>query len=398
MNLSNVVKEQEPIVIEMRRYFHAHPELSGKEWATSEAICRYLDRWGIGYRRNVGGHGVVALIEGGAEGKTVGIRADMDALPIQEAIVCPFASQTVGVMHACGHDAHIAILLGTAKVLQSIASSLKGNIKCFFQPAEEGDGGALPMIRDGCLENPDVDCVIGLHVSPTVPTGKMELRYGKLNGNSGSIRIKVCGEAGHAAYPDTAVDAVVVAAQIIVALQTLVSRNTSPLDSVVLSLGTIHGGEKENIIANEVVICGTLRTLDTSARIRAKEFIMRIAENTAAAFGASAEVTFVDGYIALINDDQILRILEDVAAGMICKGNILYKKFPSLGVEDFAYFCDAVPSAFIHLGCGDAAKGCKYPLHSDRFQLDEGCLALGVEWEVRSALRLLGMYESDVCF
>lgn len=226
--------------------------------------------------------------------------------------------------------------------------------------------------------------------------GKIELRYGKLNGNSGSVEIKVCGKAGHAAYPDTAVDAVVAASHTVAALQTLVSRNTSPLDSVVLSLGTIHGGEKENIVAKEVVVRGTLRSLDTPTRTRAKEHITRIAENAAAAFGASAEVAFVDGYIALINDDNILHTVEQTAIDVVGKENIVYKEFPSMGGEDFSYFSDEIPGAFFHLGCRNEEKGCNQPLHNDSFQLDEDCIALGVEMEVRAALRLLGMDESEV--
>lgn len=375
-------------MISFRRLLHQYPELSHHEVETRRRICQCLDRHGIEYQTLEGNYGVVAIVRGGKAGKTMAIRGDMDALPVIERNDLPFCSGNQGVMHACGHDAHTAILMGSAMVFQSMAEELVGNVKFFFQPGEEDQGGAADMIAAGCMEHPTVSHVIGLHVEPHVPVGTVELKRGKLNGNCGGLCMVIRGKQGHAAFPDTAVDAVVIAAHVVTALQTLVSRNTVPTDAVVLTFGTIHGGEKDNIISGEVVLTGTLRTLDAQARLRAKALIERIASHTAQAFGGTAEVSFEDGYIALINDDGVMDVVEAVAREILPPSRITYKQAPSLGGEDFAFFADAVPSAFFHLGCGN---GDSAPLHSPLFVMDEGCMMLGLEMEVKTVLRLLEM-------
>lgn len=390
MNIKKNILDIIPEVIRIRREFHAYPELSGKEIETNKRICRYLDKYGIEYKSGYAGNGVVGIIRGAMEGKTVGIRADIDALPICENNDLEYKSINEGVMHACGHDAHTAIMLGSAIILKNMEKELRGNVKFFFQPQEEAIGGAEPMIKEGCLDNPETDHAIGLHVMPNIPTGKVELKYGKLNGNTGNVEIIAKGKSGHAAYPETAVDAIVIAAHIITALQTLVSRNISPLNSVVLTFGKIKGGEKNNIIAKEVVLSGTLRTLDTKTRSKAKELIKRIAENAAIGLGGSADVNFQDGYIELINDDYVAKVVEETAIEVVGEENILYKEFPSLGGEDFSYFADRIPSAFFHLGCGNEELKTTAPLHSDKFVLDEDCIKTGIEMEVRTVLKLLG--------
>lgn len=389
MDMKKNILDIIPEVIRIRREFHAYPELSGKEIETSKRICRYLDKYGIEYKSGYAGNGVVGIIRGAKEGKTVGIRADIDALPICENNDLEYKSINEGVMHACGHDAHTAIMLGSAIILKNMEKELRGNVKFFFQPQEEAIGGAEPMIKEGCLDNPKTDHAIGLHVMPNIPTGKVELKYGKLNGNTGSVEIIAKGKSGHAAYPETAVDAIVIAAHIITALQTLVSRNISPLNSVVLTFGKIKGGEKNNIIAKEVVLSGTLRTLDTKTRNKAKELIKRIAENVAMGLGGRADVNFQDGYIELINDDYVMKVVEETAIEVVGEENILYKEFPSLGGEDFSYFADRIPSAFFHLGCGNEELKTTAPLHSDKFVLDEDCIKTGIEMEVRTVLKLL---------
>lgn len=390
MDIKKSILDIIPEVIRIRREFHAHPELSGEEIETNKMICRYLDEYGIEYKSGYAGYGVVGIVRGTQEGKTVGIRADIDALPICENNDLEYKSVNEGVMHACGHDAHTAIMLGAAIILKKMEHELRGNVKFFFQPQEEAIGGAEPMIKEGCLDDPKTDHAIGLHVMPNVPTGKVEIRYGKLNGNTGNVEIIAKGKSGHAAYPDTAVDAIVIAAHIITALQTMVSRNISPLNSVVLTIGKINGGEKNNIIAKEVVLSGTLRALDMQTRNKAKEIIKRIAENVAIGLGGSAEVDFRDGYIALINDDSVMKVVEKTAIEVVGRENILYKEFPSLGGEDFSYFADRIPSAFFHLGCGNEELKTTAPLHSDKFALDEDCMKTGIEMEVRTVLKLLG--------
>ncbi len=390
VNIKELVQNMNQELLEIRRDLHKYPELSGKELRTGKKICEYLDAWDIEYEYGIAETGIVGLIRGGlGDGKTVAIRADIDALPIHEEGEIDFCSTNKGVMHACGHDAHTTILLGLAKAMKSMQSQFAGNVKLLFQPAEEAIGGADRMIKEGCLENPKVDYAIGLHVMPNVPTGKVELKYGKLNGNSGSVKIEVRGESGHAAYPDKSIDAIVMASSIVSNLQTLVSRNVSPLNSVVLTFGKITGGEKANIITDRVYLEGTLRALDTESRTKAKSEIERIVSNTAKAFGGDAITTFKDGYVALINDDAVVDVMKEVAINTVGENNILYKEFPSMGGEDFSYFTEKVPSAFYHLGCMNEMKGMTFPLHSKHFMLDEDCLAIGVEMQVNAVLSLL---------
>jgi amidohydrolase len=374
-------------LVSIRRDFHKHPELSGKEHRTGQKICEYLDAWNIEYETGIADTGIVGIIRGKGPGKTVGIRADIDALPVQEPETFDFRSIHEGVMHACGHDVHTTIMLGAAKLLKGMEKEIVGNVKLFFQPAEEAIGGAERMIQDGCLKNPDVDHVIGLHVMPNVPTGNVEMKYGKLNGNSGSVKIVVKGASGHAAYPDKSIDAIVMASAIVTNLQTIVSRNVSPLNSVVLTFGKIFGGQKANIITDEVTLQGTLRALDTPSRVAAKERIKEMAEFVAKGFGGHAEVTFKDGYVALINDDFVNDVVKEVATEIVGREGILYKEYPSMGGEDFSYFTEAVPSAFFHLGCGH--DGENFPLHSKNFVVNEECMKIGVEMEVKTVLKLL---------
>jgi len=389
MDIKKMAKHEYENLVKIRRDFHQHPEISGQEIRTSRRICEYLNEWGIEYEDGIAQTGVVGIIRGRGSGKTVALRADIDALPVKEETGLEYASVNEGVMHACGHDVHTAIVLGAGKLLKSIENKINGNIKLIFQPAEEAIGGAKRMIEEGCLKNPDVDYVLGLHVMPYIPAGKIELKYGKLNGNTGNVTINVSGKSGHAAYPDTSVDAIVTASYIITALQTMVSRNISPLNSVALSFGIISGGERSNIIADKVTIVGTLRCLDDETRNIAKDIIRRVSENTAKAFGGGAEVEFNDGYIALINNDVVMDVVADTAKKVVGINNIVYKEFPSLGGEDFSYFAEKSPGAFYHLGGG--LGDCKNyaPLHSSAFIVDENCLKTGVEMQVRCVLRLL---------
>ncbi|MCT4593986.1 MAG: amidohydrolase [Anaeromicrobium sp.] len=389
MHIKKRVEEIFDELVQIRRDFHMYPELSGKEIRTSDKICEYLDEWNIEYERGIADTGVVGIIRGKSQGKTVAVRADMDALPILEDNGKDFKSKNIGVMHACGHDVHTSILLGTAKILKEMEEHIQGNIKLFFQPAEEAIGGAERMVKEGCMGNPHVDYVIGLHVMPYLEVGEVELKYGKLNAQSGSVTIKVHGKSGHAAYPNTAVDAIVIAGNVVSSLQTLVSRNISPLDSLVLSLGTINGGTKNNIITDEVAITGTLRTLDSETRQYAKDRISSIVENTARAYGGSGEAIFKDGYIALVNDNRVVDLIKENAISVVGEEKIKMKEFPSLGGEDFSYFLQNTEGAFFHLGCGNKEKGITEPLHNVNFDVDENCMKTGVELQVKNVLSLL---------
>ncbi|KUO72614.1 MAG: peptidase M20 [Clostridia bacterium BRH_c25] len=376
-------------LVAIRRDLHMNPELSGKEIRTSKKISEYLDIWGIEHIDGVADTGVIAIIRGKKEGRTVAARADIDALPITEASDRYYKSRNEGIMHACGHDVHAAILLGVARMFKEMEKELAGNVKLIFQPAEEAVGGAQRMVKDGCMANPDVDYVIGLHVMPYLDAGQVELKYGKLNAASGEFSITIKGKSGHGAYPDTTIDAIVIAGNVITALQTLVSRNISPLDSVVLTIGKINGGTKNNIIADEVVMSGTLRTLDADTRKHAKAIIERIVENTAKTYGGEGTVEYTDGYEALINDDEIIDVIRETAERVLGKDKVQFKEFSSMGAEDFSYYIEEAKGAFYHLGCGNQAKGITASLHNKNFDVDENCIKTGVQLQTECILALL---------
>ncbi len=379
-----------PWLVDLRHQLHRIPEPGFEEYKTQALIMRTLDELGIEY--DAQRTWIIALIRGGQPGPTVALRADMDALPIQEQTECDFASTHSGYMHACGHDAHVTMVLGAAKLLKAHAGELSGNVKLFFQPAEETDGGALPMIEAGCMQNPEVSRVFGLHVMPNLPVGTVESRFGALNGASDDIQIAVKGKSAHGAYPDLGVDAIACAAQVITALQTLVSRNTSPLDSAVLSFGTIEGGTASNVLCDEVRIHGTLRTISPKTREKLRAKISEIAQGVSRAMDADAEVTITPGYCALINHEKDVEHIFETAKRLLGEENVLVKSQPSLGVEDFSYFIADTPGAFFHLGCSDPEAQDPAPLHNCRFALDERCLPIGVMIHTALVMEALNGY------
>lgn len=387
--LKNQIMNMKHWLVSIRRDFHMHPELGLEEYRTSDVIKKYLKEMNIEYETYEGQTAVVGIIYGKFPGKTVGIRADMDALPITESNEVSYKSEKEGVMHACGHDAHVTMLLGAAKILSTMKDELHGNIKLFFQPAEETVGGADRMVKSGCMENPKVDYVIGLHVMPNHPCGIIETKYGALNGASDGISITLKGKQAHGAYPDLGTDTIVIAGQVITALQTIVSRNVSPLDSAVLTLGTINGGVKGNVIAHEVKIRGTLRTIDPDTRVMIKERIKYIVESVAKSFGGEGFVEIEEGYAALINSSEVVEVIINTVKENFGEGALVIKDKPSLGVEDFSYFIDASKGAFYHLGCGNVEKKITAPLHNSCFDIDEECLPLGVLAHTLITLNLL---------
>ena len=386
--IRKITQRIHPWMKEIRRDFHTYPELGKKEFRTQEKICQYLEEMRIPWEKKAG-TGIVGFIQGKSSGKLVGLRADIDALPMQEKNDVSYRSKNDGVMHACGHDAHAAILLGAARVLNELKAAFSGGVKLFFQPDEEGEGGAEIMVKEGCMENPKVDYVLGLHVMAYLETGVVEIRYGKFNAASDSLVIKVFGKSAHAAYPEKGVDAIVASAYMIAALQTLVSRNISPVNSVVLSFGKISGGEVENSLASEVTLTGTLRTLDRETRQFCKTRIEEIAVKTAQAFGANAEINISPGYEPLINNDEVVKVIIETGAELLGKQNIVFKEFPSLGVEDFSYFLDKAKGAFYHIGCGNKTQNITAPNHNSSFDIDEDCLQIGVQLQVINTLKLL---------
>ena len=410
------LKKQAPLfyqeLVSIRRTLHAHPELGTHEQETDALILGYLKEWGIPFRFPVADTGIVATVTGklkeGADAShltdphaaraasavrpvVVALRADIDALPLQEDKSRPYCSLHDGVMHACGHDAHTAIALGVAHYLKLHEEAWSGTVRFFFQPAEETCGGAARMIGEGCMEDPKVDYVIGLHVMPHIDCGQVELRYQDLNAASDELTILVHGTSAHCAAPEESVDAIVMAAAVIQSLQTIVSRSLSPFKTAVLSLGTIEGGHAHNIIADQVKIRGALRTTDPQTRQLFHQKIRQIVEDTCHAYGGTGELIITPGYDALINDSRIVEVVREAAACRLGEENIHLKDTPSLGVEDFSFFLNHAPGAFYHLGCGCKEKGITAPLHNPQFDIDERALALGFELQTAIVGRLLQM-------
>ena len=373
--------------IALRRHLHMHPELSEHEHETMALICRKLEALGIPYVKNVADTGVVGLIRGAYPGPTVGLRADMDALPIQEKNDdLDYHSQVPGVMHACGHDVHTSVLWGTAATLSAMREELHGNVKLFFQPAEESIGGAERMIAEGHLE--DVDYMLGLHVAPDLPAGQIGVKYGKMYAASDMLTLKVYGTSCHGAHPNNGIDAILIAAQILSGVQSVVSRNVGPNDAAVVSFGTIHGGNVRNQIADYVELTGIIRTLDPDTRLYARERVRTICEQTAAMLGGRAELIVEPSYSPLINNDRMVDLVKANAEAILGRENVILRKEPSLGVEDFAYFAAERPACFFHLGCGTDIPESRF-VHSCYFRVDEDCIPLGIRLQTENVLRVM---------
>jgi amidohydrolase len=370
-------------LVEWRRDCHRHPELACDERRTSTVVRAFLESHGIEVRA-CGGTGLRGVLRGGRPGRTVALRADMDALPVAEENEVEYRSQAPGTMHACGHDGHMAILMGTARVLAAHREELPGTVVFLFQPSEENPpGGAKPMIDQGALEG--VDAVFGLHLWQPLPSGVVGLRPGAMMAASDTIRVKVRGRGGHASQPHLTVDPVVVASQLVLAAQTIASRFVDPLQPVVVSFTTIHGGRIHNIIADEVKLTGTVRTLDPAVQRTVKARLREVCEGTCRLFGATCEFEYEEGYPAVVNDAATVALVRRVAEQEF--GAERVTAIPAvMGGEDFAYYLQRVPGAFVMLGIGD---GRPHPHHNPRFDIDERALPAGVRLMTRTALELL---------
>ncbi len=378
-----------PWMIEIRRDLHRHPELGLEEHRTSARVQAILDELEVEHRSGVGGTGVLGIIHGRLDGRAVALRADLDGLPIQDAKEAPYRSRVPGKMHACGHDVHTSVLLGTAKILAGLAAQLPGTVKLLFQPAEETVGGAQLLIEAGALDDPPVAAIFGLHVEPDIDAGRIEVRYGQRNASSDCIVLTIHGRSGHGAYPADAADAIVIAAQVISALQTVVSRNVDACDAAVVSLGTIHGGAVGNVVANRVELTGTIRCLDQEIRERVLLRVQEIAQGVAAALGGRAEVEIEPSYPPLVNDNAMVDLVRDNAVRLVGEHNVLVKPKPNMGVEDFAYYLRRAPGAFFSLGVRNEAQGIVHSVHHELFDVDESCMALGVAVQVLNAISVL---------
>ncbi len=382
-------RELLPWLIEVRRDFHRHPELGLEEYRTAERVQAILDQLGIEHVNGIGGTGVVGTIPGRPGGAAVALRADLDALPIQDAKDVPYRSQVPGKMHACGHDVHTTVLLGAARLLKRLDGELPGTVKLLFQPAEETVGGAQLLIEAGALDDPPVAGVFGLHVEPDVEVGSIEVRYGQRNASSDDVSVTIHGRSGHGAYPASAVDAIVVAAEVVSALQTVVSRNVDGRDAAVISFGTIEGGVAHNVIANRVQLDGTVRALNQETRELVLGRIREVAEGVAAALGARAEVRIEPSYPPLVNNDAMVDLVRANAEHLVGEEQVQVKPKPNMGVEDFAYYLEKVPGAFFSLGVRNESRGIVNTIHHELFDVDESCMPLGVAVQVLNALGVL---------
>lgn len=365
----NMVEELRQI----RRDLHKIPELGLKEYKTSAYIREKLEGFGITELETWLETGVVAVIRGKGKGQAVAFRADMDALPVTEQTGCDFTSEHVGCMHACGHDGHVTVLLGFAKYLQEHKDELENDVVLIFQPAEEGPGGAKLLVDAGLFEKHPVRCIIGCHIFPQVPQGKVACRKGAMMARNGEVDVHIYGESAHGAQPQLGHDAVLAAGAVITGLHTILSRNVSPLDSGVLTFGAIHGGEACNIIAKEVKLEGTMRAFSDEAYETMTKRVQEVASGIAAGYGCKGEAVFRHMYRVVDNDSKLVELLQEVA------GDNYEETPPYMLAEDFSLYLQKVPGMFFFLGSGNEEKGYIHSLHSAQFQFDEEILALGVE-------------------
>lgn len=363
-------------LIYRRRDFHKNPELGFQLDRTSAQVENFLKEEGIEYYKTAQS-GICAIIRGNGS-KTIAVRADMDALPLMDMKHCEYSSKISGRMHACGHDAHTTILMGTASILNSIKKELKGNVKLFFEPAEETVGGARNMVEEGVLHNPEVDAVIGLHVDEHIEVGNIGLKRGVVNAASNPFKMKVSGRGGHGAHPDDCIDPIYISSNIIMSLQSIISREIPPTDPAVITIGSIQGGTAQNIIPEEVNISGIIRTMRPEHREYVKRRVKEISEGIAVSMRGKCNLDIDEGYPCLYNDDKMFELLQNSAASVIGKEKIIMLDNPSMGVESFAYFSMEKPAVFYYLGCRNSEKGIVHPAHSSFFDIDEDCLPIGV--------------------
>ena len=378
LSLLQEAKEIEPEIIKIRRKVHANPELAYHEFQTAKLVAAKLKDLGIEVTTGVGGTGVVGIINGPKKGKVVALRADMDALPVTEDVDVPFKSKNDGIMHSCGHDTHVAMLLGAAMLLVRHREELSGTVKLFFQPAEEdgGRGGAKPMIEAGVMENPKVDYVFGLHIGGEYPSGSFGIKPGAFMATPDGFRIKIIGKGGHGSRPHETIDPIFVSAQLITALQGISSRMINPVEPFVVSVCSIHSGTTDNVIPGEATLEGTIRTLNERTRTLSKKYLKQITSSVCKAFGAGYELEFIeDAYPVTYNDEKVTKRVIEILRTI--RGASVKEVEVKLGAEDFSRFLQKAPGTFYYLGTKNDKKGCIYPNHSPKFKVDEDVLKYG---------------------
>jgi len=379
-----LAREYLPEVTAARRHLHQHPELSWQEKETAAFIRKFLAPLNIELRITGDLLATVAIIRGVKPGPTVGLRADIDALPIAEKSELPYRSQNIGCMHACGHDGHTAVLLGATKILAELRHELHGNIICVFQPAEEHNGGGKALLASNLLHGFDIGAFFALHTWPYLPVGTIGIKRGTMMSAIDDFEVVIHGKAGHAAHPLAAIDPVLIAAHVITAVQSLVTRERHGAEPAVISVTMIHGGTADNVIPAEVRLGGTIRTLQTETRERMNRRFTELIEGVAQSFGGSAEVKLAPGYPALVNDDRMVDFVESIAKEIVGSSKVVELKEPSMGGEDFAYYLQKYSGAMFRLGVGPAPS-----LHSDTFNFNDEALETGMMMMTNLALKFL---------
>lgn len=370
-------------LVAWRRAIHQRPELGFKERITADFIAKKLAEWNIEHQIGIAQTGIVATIKGDRPGKVLAIRADMDALPIQEENEVDYRSLHDGKMHACGHDGHVAIALGTVYYLAQNRQNFAGEVKFIFQPAEEGPGGAKPMIEAGVLKNPDVDAIIGLHLWNNLPLGQVGVRSGALMAAVECFRCKILGKGGHGAMPHQTQDAIVIGSQVVNALQTIVARNVNPLDSAVVTVGEFQAGTALNVIADTAQMSGTVRYFNPKLETFISQRIEEIISGVCQSHGAKYELDYWQLYPPVINDSRIAELVSSVAVDVVETPVGVVPECQTMGGEDMSFFLNEVPGCYFFLGAANPEKGLAYPHHHPRFDFDETALSMGVEIFVR---------------
>ena len=387
--MKELANAQHAELVNIRRHLHENPELGFEEVATAQYIADYLAGLGLEVTSQVAKTGVVALLRGARPGKTVAIRADMDALPIQELNEVPYKSKHPGKMHACGHDAHVAAAIGAARILWELRDQINGNVKFIFQPAEEAPGGAEPMIAAGVLENPTVDAIIGGHVWGSLESGIIEVMSGPTMASSDIIRLKIIGKGGHAAQPHTTIDPIVIASEIVGALQKIVSRQTDPFEAVVISICSFHAGDVFNVIPHSAYLEGAVRTLNNELRQELPHKIEKIIRGITEPYGATYELDYYLGYPVTVNDPGVTETVRKAAVSVLGADKVRVAARASMGGEDYAYFLNKVPGTYIRIGTRNPEKGICQEMHHPRFDIDEAVLELTPVVYAQAAFDLL---------
>jgi len=374
--IKDLARTLNPRLLEIRRHLHAHPELSGQEYQTSAYVAGVLSSCGLQVKEAVGKTGVIGQLRGtGKDRRLIALRVDMDALPIEEKTKLEYGSSKPGVMHACGHDVHTTVGLGVAMLLSQLPEAIAGEVRFLFQPAEEIAQGASWMIKDGAMR--DVEAILGVHVFPSIPARSVGIRYGALTAAADDLEIIIQGESGHGARPHEAIDAIWIAAQVITTLQQAISRTQNPLRPLVLTIGKISGGRAANIIAEEVRMTGTVRSLHPETHANLPDWIEGIVSNVCHTYKATYQMNYSRGVPSVQNDPILTRILEDASKECWGKEQVQILTEPSLGAEDFSLYLEHAPGSMFRLGVG-RENGENYPLHHPQFQVDESCIITGV--------------------